>query len=139
MAPASISGQWDQSQSSRETAHDSMIISSDSSGNLESAFLTLETILRHLAEDPEVSADYPVSRVFGAINGFSEAPIGRLSKKQAGIRDRTRIHAVYQVAGDTFRETLGESVVATIAVKIQLREYNAYGHHSARWLNTPGT
>jgi len=57
LAPASTSGQWNQLQSSRQPAHDSMIISSDPAGNLESAFLTLEMILRHLAEDPEASAD----------------------------------------------------------------------------------
>jgi hypothetical protein len=57
LAPTSASSQWNHSQSSRQTAHDSMIISSDSAGNLESAFSALEMILRHLAEDPEVSAD----------------------------------------------------------------------------------
>ena len=57
LAPASINGPWNQLQNSRQSAHDSMIISSDTEGTLESAFLALETILRHLAEDPEVSAD----------------------------------------------------------------------------------
>lgn len=57
LAPTSISGQWSQLQSSRHPVHNSVIISSDSAGNLESAFSTLEMILRQLAEDPEVSAN----------------------------------------------------------------------------------